>query len=153
MKFAALILATYFLVGCRSDSVLELADQTIQYQVNNNQYAVIVVEDEISKEDAKKYAMQQAAETAKKNGYHYFKVESEGEVAVAKSDKQFPGAQSQPRNLYYEMIQSGNFGRERLSPDETPSSGMYQGYRIIFSCYKEPPSGKSEDVCEYTNCK
>jgi hypothetical protein len=153
MKIAALLLATTLaLMGCRSSSLDTIADQTIDYQVKGNQYAVVIVEDGVSQDQAKKYAMQKAAEVAKENGYNYFKVDSEGEVAVAKSEKQFPSEQSQPRNLYYELIQSGNFGRERVTPGDIAPTGMYNGYRIVFSCYKEAPSGRSEDVCDYTKC-
>lgn len=153
MKLSALVLATsLILFGCRSD-MDTLADQTIQYQIKGNQYAVVIVEDGISEGEARDYAMKKAAETAKSNGYNYFKVDSDGQVAVAKSDKQYPSEQSQPNNLYYEMIQSGNFGRERVTPGDEAPAGMYNGYRIVFSCYKEAPSGRSEDVCDYTNCK
>jgi len=156
MKLTNILLAAALVfVGCRSDSSLAdtIGDQTIHYQVEGNKYAVVIVEDGVSQKEAKEYAMKKAAEVARDNGYRYFTIESEGEVAVAKSEKDFPSEQSMPRNLYYELIQSGNFGRDRVTSGDVAPVGMYNGYRMVFSCYKEAPSGRAVDACKYTDCK
>lgn len=152
MKYLHILLIILFVFsGCRSESSVladTISDQTIQYHIEENQYAVVVVEDKISETEAKGHALKKAAEIAKENGYQYFKIESEGEVMVAKTEKKFPSEQSMPRNLYYELIQSGNFGRNPVTSGDEVPTGIFRGYRLIFSCYKEAPLGKSYNVCE-----
>lgn len=151
MKRRLIVLATLFIVSCVSPSgtlAANLSDQTIDYQIEDNRYAVVVAEDGVSRREAKDYGMKRAAQVAQDNGFSYFTIDKENEVAMARSDKQ-SSSQSMPSNLYYEMIQSDNFGREPIEPGNPPPSSMTQGYRIEFSCYKEAPRGKSYSVNDF----
>ncbi len=151
MKKQLILLAALFVVSCGSHSstlAADLSDQTVEYQIEGNRYAVVVAEDGISRREAKEYAMKRAAQVAEDNGFSYFTVDAEDQVAMARSEKQ-PSSQTAPRNLYYEMIQSDNFGREPIEPGNPPPTSMTQGYRIQFSCYKEAPKGKSYNVNDF----
>ncbi len=153
MKRQLILLAALFVVSCGSHSGTlgaNLSDQTIDYQVEGNRYAVVVAEDGVSRSEAKDYGMKRAAQVAQDNGFSYFTVDRENEVAMARSEKQ-SSSQTMPRNLYYEMIQSDNFGREPIEPGNPPPTSMTQGYRIEFSCYKEAPRGKSYSVSDFLN--
>ncbi len=148
-----LITAMFAFLGCRSDmSASALADRTIQYQIEGNRYAVVVAEDGISEGQAKEEAVKRAAQVAVDNGYRYFVVDSESEVSMMKSNQGFPSPGSRPTNLYYELIQSGNFGREPIDQPQPSMENLYSGWRIQFSCYKERPSRKAIDACQYASC-
>jgi len=154
MKIACFVLAvSCLMMGCKSDTEAADGNKSIEYHVDGNKYAVVVVQDGLSEDEAKEQAMKKAAEVASEHGYRYFTVDSENEVSVIKSNKQFPSEESMPRNIYYELIQSGNFGREPIRSGDFSTSSMYSGYRILFSCFKDKPSGKAYDVCEFTGCK
>lgn len=151
MKSWLITLSALLIVSCGSHSgTLEanLADQTIEYQVDDNRYAVVVAEDGVSAGEAKAYALKRAAQVAKDKGYSYFTIDKEDEVAMARSEDQ-PSSQTMPRNLYYELIQSDNFGREPIEPGNPPPTSLTQGYRIEFSCYQEKPKGKSFSVNDF----
>ena len=140
---------------CYIESALqqEIKDHTIEYNIDDNKYAVVVVQDEgISSSEAKKYAMQRAAEMTIKNGYRYFVVDSESEVYVAKSNKESPSEPSMPRNIYYELIQSGDFGRDLMPPEDLATVAQCPGYRVVFSCFNEKASRKAVDACKYADC-
>lgn len=154
MKMAALILATAFLfVGCRAkDTIADGEDRSIEYHIDGNKYAVVVVEDGMTESEAREKAMQKAAEVTVAHGYRYFTVESQNEVSVIKSNKEYPSEESMPRNIYYELIQSGNFGREPIRGGDFSTASMYTGYRILFTCDHEKTSEKAMDACSYTDC-
>ncbi|MBS0615992.1 MAG: hypothetical protein JSR58_05520 [Verrucomicrobia bacterium] len=145
------LLSALWMVSCGSSSDTlgaNLADQTINYQIEDNRYAVVVAEDGISTDEARDYALKRAAQVAQDNGYSYFSIDKESQVAMARSDE-LSSDQTMPRNLYYEMIQSDNFGREPVEPGNPPPTSLTQGYRIEFTCHKEKPSGKSFSVSDF----
>src|SRR4051812_35337958 len=132
------IMFAVILTGCGyQDPKMILADRTMQYQIKDNKYAVIVIEDNLSEERAKEQAMRKAAEMTVTKGDRYFVIESQGHVAAMKSNTEFGNSNSGPSNIYYELIQSGNFGRERTDQVEPSEEGTYPAWRIEFSTYKE----------------
>lgn len=122
----------------------------MDYSIGDNKYGVVVAEDDgISRGEAKKYAMQRAAEVAHDHGYRYFTIDRESQVMVMKTEA---GSQGAPRNIYYELIQSDNFGRDRLQTPAMNPSKTIPGYQIEFSCQENKPSGRHYDVCDYGAC-
>jgi len=155
MKLTALILATVVLfAGCRSTrtAIADDSNRSIEYHVDGDKYAVVIVKDGLSESEAREMAMQKAADMTVSNGYRYFTVESQSEVSLIKSDKQYPSQESMPRNIYYELIQSGNFGREPIRSGDFSTASMATGYKVTFTCSKERSSEKALDACSYTSC-
>lgn len=129
------------------------ADQTIEYQVQENQYAVVIVEDEgITAEQAKKLARQKAAEITVQNGGRYFTIVSEQPTQVIKSEHPWPDNQAFPQNMYQELIIEKNFNRQRLQQEQGPSENLYNAYRLVFNI-SEKESRHSIDACTLTKCK
>lgn len=136
MKIANIILCTIFLMSSlQAGDEPVITDHLIEYPIQDHQYAIVIVENGVSEEEAKKLALQRAAELAREKGFQHFKVDSEGEVNVAMSNKDFPSESSMPRNIYYELIQSDDFGREPIQSGEDSSVTVYPGYRLIISLY------------------
>jgi hypothetical protein len=130
-----------------------LAGHSLEYLVSENEYVVVIVrEGGLSKEVAKKQALVKAAEITIKNNLRYFQVKSEKDVQVAKSSSSEPDSQNAPRNLYYELIQSDNFGKEPIKPPPFPPEKIYPAYRIEFQCFLEKPSKQAIDACSLTSC-
>lgn len=128
---------------------LAMADQIIEYQVNDNEFVVIIVETEgVSKSQAKKFAYQRAAELAFENGYRYITIESESQTFVLDTGDQYQD--SFPQNLYQEQIMEGGFGRQERT--KASENGLVPAYRVSFKAYDEKPSWKSIDVCTLTHC-
>jgi hypothetical protein len=153
MKLSHLLMASLLaLTGCKSTLADDDLDQyVIQYHIEDNRYAVAVVEDHgISRSEARQYALQKAAATAKANGYQYFIIEEEGQVAVMSGGSPSPDSTA-PKNLYYSMIQSGNFGRDRMEEGSYSAVQQKPAYQIQFSCYKEKPSRHAIDVNSYSS--
>lgn len=147
---ALIILA--FCAGCQDSDPKDMDNYTMDYSISKNQFGVVVAQDDgISKEEAKKYAYQRAAEVAHEHGYQYFTIDQESQVDVVRSEEG-SADQSVPRNLYYERIQSGNFARENIMTPEMPPSSQVPGYQIEFSCQESKPSGKYYDVCDFKLC-
>ncbi|MBS0619975.1 MAG: hypothetical protein JSS61_00755 [Verrucomicrobia bacterium] len=141
MLFCSLLIS----LACNDDSDAT----TIDYQIEGNTYAVVIVQDGISLSSAKERAMKRAAEVAKKNGYRYFSIVSESEVQAVRSKRN-----TQPQgNLYYDLIESDNFGRERFEDASPGGTRFYPAYRITFDCFQEKPSNQSFDACSYIPCK
>jgi hypothetical protein len=138
-----LILAFFYLSNSFSD--------TIDYHIDNNNYAVVVIESNIARPDAKKLALQKAAEIAKSHGYQYFTISSQEEVVVLKTE-QSSRLESAPQNLYYEMIQSDNFNKERMSSNQAVPGNAYPAWKVKFSCFKDKPQGTSYAVCDQLKC-
>lgn len=150
MKFSALLFLCLLLSGCRQ--VATTAPQTLDYQVGNNEYAIVVIFNEgTSEQEAKQVALQKAAEKAHSEQFQYFTIEKEGPVAAILSGKD--GDSSHPSNMYYDLRQSGDFGRERFSGEQMPQGTPQSAYQIIFKCYVDKPSGQAIDVCDVLSCK
>jgi hypothetical protein len=149
-----LITAVAFLMlctGCKENSE-DMDKYTMDYSIEKNRFGVVVAEDGgISQAQAEKYALQRAAEVAHEHGYLYFTIDQESQVTLMRSEKGSPN-EGMPTNLYYELIQSDNFGRDRLQTPEMNPSSEISGYQIEFSCHQTKPSGRHYDVCDYGLC-
>lgn len=138
--------------GARANASPDISDRYIDYHIEGDKFAVVYVNtDKSSKSRAKRYAMQRAAEVTADNGYRYFKIDSEGEVAVAESRAP---RQRYPTNLYQELIIEGDFGRQDDYGvvDYPYRSGVYPAYKLVIICYDEKPRGRSYDACKMTDC-
>ncbi len=144
-------LSLLLLVACGKDTLADADRQTIQYQTGQDQFAVVIVqEDGMSEEAAKEIAMKRAAQLTVDKNFRYFTVESEGQVmAMSPSGSNYQA----PRNLYYELIQSGDFSRDQFSDSPANQTQTYTGFRILIKCYKENPGVKAIDACGLVDCK
>ncbi|MES2273447.1 MAG: hypothetical protein V4487_04590 [Chlamydiota bacterium] len=149
-----LLVITAFLSACQNfNEVKLLADssQVLEYQLEDQRYAVVVVQDDgISASRAKKMAKTKAAELTIENGYRYFVIVSEEATQVIKSDQS--DNQASPTNIYQELIIQGDFGKESQERRLGRIQQAYPAIRLVFDCYKEKPRGKSMDACSLTHC-
>jgi hypothetical protein len=150
-KTVLLFISLLTLVACKDDSSSNEDAQAIEYNVQGNEYAVAIVKTQgMSDSDAKQLALKRAAQMTQKHNYRYFSVEKEEDVQAMSSS----GNNSQmPSNMYYELIQSGNFSREQFQDYNSSQTQLYPAYRITFKCYQEKPSGKAIDSCNLVECK
>lgn len=155
MKLAiCLAAAAVFLGVCRNShsACAPLGQGIIEYQNQDNQYVVVVVqEDGLSLAKAKEKALQKAAEITVQNGYRYFKIESEQKTQVIQANKPWPGSQGFYGNMYQELIIEKDFDRDRMQR-EVPTESVYPALRVVFNCFKDKPLGKSVDACASTDC-
>ena len=113
MKKHLLLAAVALLIGaCSPSAPKNLAADQMEYKLEGDQYAVVVVqEDNMSKSEVKKRARIRAAQMTVKNGYRYFEIISEENVKVVNPNSEQP----MPGNLYQELIIQDNFGQESLA--------------------------------------
>ena len=148
---AGFLSALLILGSCRSDVAIADEQEAIEYRIEDGSYAIVVPQKEgWSQEKTKQLAMHKAAELAKSYNYRYFLVKNESTVQVARTNKD-PEADA-PRDLYYEVIQSGNFGREQMLQPQ-PYSELLPAYKIIIQCYENNPPSNAVDVCEIMKCQ
>lgn len=156
MKLAICVAAVAALLGMCTNSfskkMVVAVDQVIEYQVDGDQYAVVIVQDGVSPSDAKKMARQRAAEITVQSGNRYFTVDSEVETQVMRSDQPWPNNQQFYGNMYQELIIEGDFNKERLQRQSIPDANMYPATRLLFTVYPSKPKGKSIDACTLTDC-
>jgi hypothetical protein len=144
-----LLLVMVFAVGCTRNGMTD--DHYLDAKIADDKYSVIYIEKEqMSKEDARNYALAHAAQIAKDNGYRYFTIDSEENVMVAQTT---PQENPFPNNLYQEEIVEGNFGRQALQNKTPGPTNLYQGVKIKITCYKEMPSVSTAiDTCQLIDC-
>jgi hypothetical protein len=117
------------------------ASQIYSYPLRDQQYVILVVEDNgVDEEDAKRTAIQKASQVSLANGYRYFSILSEKKVEVVK--RSADPASQMPGNLYHEKIIEKDFGRDNLERGASFSTGTYPAYRLEIECYSEKPSMK-----------
>lgn len=138
-------------MNTNSSSFVRLGDRLIEYQLDGNTYAVVVVMDGISSAEAKRMAKQRAAEITAMQGERYFTVDSMYETEVIKSDDT-PDNQRFYGNMYQELIIEGDFNRERLRYRGLPETNTYPAIRMEFTMYKNRPNNKAIDACTLTKC-
>ncbi len=155
MKISHLfVLACILCAGCKNDSgnLASAEQQTIEYQTDDNQYAIVIVRSgEMNEEQAKELAIQKAAEKTRDQKLRYFTIESEDQVQAMRSGKSSNPPPS-PSNMYYELIQSNNFGRDRFEDQQVLDADIYPAYRIVFKCYQEKPGESAVDACDIVSC-
>jgi thiamine biosynthesis lipoprotein ApbE len=151
-RYFFLLIPFIALVACQNDPPTH-DHQAIEYQVENNEYGVVIVQGEgVDDAEAKRQALQRAAQLAQKNNYRYFEVVKEEKVQVASTNNSAYSNPSMPSNMYYDLIQSDNFGRDGSSDQNLSQTGLYPAYRIIFRCYQEKPSSDAIDSCTLVDC-
>ncbi len=149
MKRLACLFA--FLLLCSSCDESPLADgDVLEYRIDDQTFAVVVPKQGMSHSEVKEAAMEKAAEMAKSNDYNYIKVVKEENVQLVRPT----GTENkgQPTNLYYEMIQEQNFGRDTTQERSSYPVENLQAYRMTFKVYKDHPPMGSIDVCKKVTC-
>lgn len=156
MNVSFFIVAGVCLLGtCTNTHVgsVQLGDRLIEYQLQGDRYAVVVVMDGITESQAKQMAKQRAAEITVMQGDKFFTIDSMYETEVIKStddldqqNQRFYG------NMYQELIIEGDFNRDRLRYEGIPNVSSYRAIRIEFTTYKNRPSYKAIDACSLTPC-
>lgn len=148
-----LIAVISLFAACNSNSgaYTRLGERLMEYQVDGDQYAVVVVMDGISVAEAKRMAKQRAAEITASQGDRYFTIDAMYEIEVIKSDQNLEN-QRFYGNMYQELIIEGDFNRERLRYREVPNTNTYQAIRLVFTMYKNRPTHKAIDACTLTQC-
>lgn len=117
------------------------ASQIYSYPLQGQQYVILVVEDNgVDEEDAKKAAIQKAAQLSLANGYRYFSILSEKKVEVVK--RSADQTSQMPGNLYQEKIIEKDFSRDNLERGSSFSTGTYLAYRLEIECYEKKPALK-----------
>jgi hypothetical protein len=152
MKKSILFTSAFLLLAaCKGDVLADADRQTIQYQTGQDQFAIVIVqEDGMSDQAARELAMKKAAQLTLDKEYRYFILESQGQVmAMSPSGSNYQA----PRNLYYELIQSGDFSRDQFSDSPANETQTYTGFRIMIRCYKQNPGSKGVDACTLVECK
>lgn len=130
----------------------DLSDQTIEYQVSGEQYAVVIVMDGLSSTEARKAARVRAAEMAVQQGGRYFTIDKEERTEVIRSED-VPESQRFYGNMYHELIIERDFSRDRLRYESLPNAQTYSAIRLVFTIYKEKPGRKAIDACTLTHCE
>ncbi|HSX26816.1 MAG TPA: hypothetical protein VLE89_07425, partial [Chlamydiales bacterium] len=122
-------------------AILGVADPVIQYPVRGTQYAIVVALDGIDSSQAKKMALQRAAEITVQSGGRYFTLDSEQEVQVVKSED-VPNNELFYGNMYQELIIEQDFGRaEHTGPRYSDETQVFPAYRLLFTIYTTKPWG------------
>jgi len=120
-------------------------DEMIEYKLQPGQFAVVVIlNDQITMDLAKKAARVRAAEIAVSGGYRYFLIQSETQTRVVKqraSLEQDAG----------EMIIEGDFGNGHLA-SSSMSETAFPALKVVFQCFDKKPKGKSINACNLTEC-
>lgn len=109
--------------------------------------------DDVQSDKMRDSALKKAAEIAQEKGFRYFTVQSEGEIVIVQATPRDKNILFPTTNLYYELIQERNFGRDRIVPSEPAEEGVFSGYRVIFNGTNENSAPNTMDVCDHIPCK
>ena len=154
MKTAICIAAFAALVGTcyrsYAPGVLAANDNVIEYQIQGNRYAVVIVREKgMSVDQARKMARQRAAEMTVVEGNRYFVIESETDVQAVQSS----GSQDQfYTNMYQELIVEGDYSKQQTQAEQPVSAYTYPALRVVFTMVPDKSTPKSVDACKYTTC-
>ncbi len=145
MRFPLFLIACVFVLGsCSSkpEGQTIADDEMIEYRLQAGQYAVVVIlNDGVTLDQAKKVARRRAAELAVSGGFRYFLIQSETEMQVMKSKVL--------EAFNEEIIIEGNFATAQL---ERPKETVYSALRVVFQCFENKPKGKCYKACNLTDC-
>jgi hypothetical protein len=139
MKWSYLFVFITALLGvsCREEFKSSVADdEMIEYQLKKGQYAVVIIMDGVTMEQAKKTARHRAAQIAVSGGYRYFLIQSETQTQVVKQKAE-----------NHEMFIEGQFAKNQAIT-ETVSPAL----RVVFQCFEKKPHGKAIKACNLTDC-
>lgn len=145
MKFTTMIFAIGVLFSScfRSEWKSAVAeDEMIEYKLKPGQYAVVIVLDnQVTVDQAKKAARHRAAEITVNGGYRYFLIQSETQTKVVKQTAKLDLEVN-------EMFIEGEFGEIASSLNET----VIPALRVVFQCFEKKPQGKSIKACNLIDC-
>lgn len=148
MKIPFIFFASIILFGSCSQSDWKQAaidDEMIEYKLQSGQYAVVIIlDDRVTLEVAKKAARHRAAELAVSGGYRYFLVQSETQTRVVKQ-------QASLENEVEEMFIEGDFRNGQLASSSIGES-TFLALKVVFQCFDKKPKGKSINACNLTDC-
>ncbi len=150
-----MVIVSLFVLSCSSSNSTVygfLGNKLIEYPLVGAQYAVLVVMDGVSENDAKRLARQRAAEVTVSQGNRYFTVDSMKEVVVLKSDDSFSN-QRFYGNMYQELIIQKDFGRDSIRNRTGPNTNQYPAIRLVFTMYEDQPNHRAIDACSLTPCQ
>lgn len=132
-------------------SYSDFSEQIIEYKLDENLYAVLVVQDSICSSEARRLARQRAAEVAFEQGFRYYQIESEIQTEMIRSER--PLDQGFFGDMYQELIIEERCHKDWLATQETANEGCHTVLRLVFSCYKEKPVGGGVvDICTSGQC-
>lgn len=127
-------------------------DNVLDYKTNGTKFVVVVIEENISRKEARKMGLERAAKIAYERGYKYFTVEKEDSVYVMRGKKRWPGPYDFPQNLYQEEIIERGFSRERFyQTDPNVESSPRKAVRFTIEPNKTKER-KSHKVCDFIKC-
>jgi mRNA degradation ribonuclease J1/J2 len=157
MKIAICVAAVAALVGTCYKSyapgALAANDNVIEYQIQGDRYAVIVVREQgMSLAQAKKMARQRAAEITVENGDRFFVVESEIEVQMVRTGEGLDDANAFYGNMYQELIVEKDFSKQQTQAQPESSGQVVPALRLVFVIYPNKQGSKSIDACAHTPC-
>ena len=137
-----ILLTLALATSCMNNSLdwkLIAENQAYSYSIDNQQYVIIVAEDNgLSDSAAKKEAKRQAAQVTIDNGYRYFSIVSQETTEVMKNTQsQQSGV---PSNIYQELIFEKKFGR--TTEEKSSSYKTIPAIRLVIECYSEKPATK-----------
>jgi hypothetical protein len=142
MRLWIIFVSMLVLFGSCSEGDVKAAlasDEMIEYKLQPGQYAVVVIlDDQVTIDVAKKAARQRAAELTVSGGYRYFLIQSETQTQVVKS--------RQLESLNQEMIVEGSFSKDQSQEI------IYPALRVVFQCFEKKPKGKSFKACNLIDC-
>ena len=148
MKVSVFLVAIVALfAGCsQSDwKSLMVDDEMIEYKLQSGQYAVVVVLDNrVTLDVAKKAARRRAAELAVSGGYRYFLIQSETQTRVV---KQRASLENEAEEMYIE----GDFRNGQLASSSV-NEAAFPALKVVFQCFDKKPKGKSINACNLTDC-
>ena len=141
-------------MGCvNSNSAIyaDMQNRSIEYQLQGDQYVVVVAMDGLTESKAKEWAKKRAAEITVDQGGRYFTIDSMDTTLVAKPN-QVPENQRFYGNMYQELIIEKDFDRDRLMAEQNPNTNIYSAIRLVFTTYSKKPNSKAIDACTLTQC-
>jgi len=148
MKIPFLIIATIALFcSCSQGDWLSsiVDDEMIEYKLQPGQYAVVVVLDNrVTLDLAKKAARRRAAELAVNGGYRYFLIQSETQTRVVKQ-------RASLENEAEEMFIEGDFRNGQFASSSI-NEAAFSALKVVFQCFDKKPKGKSINACNLTDC-
>lgn len=148
MKFPFLFIAMIALFGSCSQGDWKSSmvdDEMIEYKLQPGQYAVVIVLDNrVTLDVAKKAARRRAAELAVSGGYRYFLIQSETQTRVVKQCASL-------ENEAEEMFIEGDFRNGHLASSSIQEAA-FAALKVVFQCFDKKPKGKAINACNLTDC-
>lgn len=137
MKVAVyLAIAVSVLLGGCGDFMPGPQKNIVDYRIQEDRYEILVVErDGISEKEARKMARKRAKALTMEKGYHYYTVDSDEEIVVAKQG-------------WGESAMENFFNKRYMNRDNKLPRKTLLGIRLRISCYVEEPCCHSFNVSE-----